>query len=364
MKRICTLHDAWVSWCSGEKFPIAFFGDSTTDGNTTTGYERNQFGKDSLNPNAYCKILEDRLREATENRELRIYNAGFSGTTAKWGRENFQQVFLDNPHYKDVKMIGISYGINDRLLYTDVKSYKNSFKEDVKQIAEMCLANGIQPFLLTTQAVVEPGVTTVIKTQYPLRTSVLIKTIVNRVKEELAEEMGLELLDLNRYTEEFLKYASFGLNEIIPDRLHFGNIGHRFEAEVLFSLINPQTIFIEDACLIDYSNQSVGKSVPDDWLTLTKADQDGFKVFTNREKEDADDLILFSVYVFNKARRRLSIKAVKCGFGSETYVKINGERKPLTDVKTDLGMLELGLHKLEAFSGQSKHVDFKGFILE
>lgn len=66
MKRICTLHDAWVSWCSGEKFPIAFFGDSTTDGNTTTGYERNQFGKDSLNPNAYCKILEDRLREATE----------------------------------------------------------------------------------------------------------------------------------------------------------------------------------------------------------------------------------------------------------------------------------------------------------
>ncbi|HBN82596.1 MAG TPA: hypothetical protein DDZ89_02030 [Clostridiales bacterium] len=364
MERIFYLHDAWVSWNAGEKFPIAFFGDSTTDGNTTTGYERNQFGKDSLNPNAYSKKLEDRLKEATGNNELRIYNAGFSGTDSNWGQQNFHHIFLENPHYKDVKMIGISFGINDRLFFKDVKSYKESFKKNIKKIIQMCLTNGIQPFLLTTQAVVEPGVTTIFTSQYPLRTTVLIQTIANQVKKELALEMGLELLDVNRFTEEFFLYSSHSLKTIIPDRLHFGDIGHQFEADVLFSLINPQVIRVEDSVRIDHSNQLIGKSIPDDWLTMPEVNNDGFKVYVLHEKDNVDDLNILSVYIFNRAKRLLQLKAVKNSDQSITYVKVNGVKKELTGQVTDLGMLELGLHRLEAYTERSKLTDFKGFLLE
>lgn len=358
------LHDAWMAWNNGEKFPIAFFGDSTTDGNATSGHERNQFGKDSINLNAYCKKLEDRLREATGNNILRIYNAGFSGMDANWGQQNFHHVFLENPHYKDVKMIGISYGINDRLFFKDQKSYKESFKKNVKRIIELCLENGIQPFLLTTQAVVEPGVTTLFTTQYPLRTGTLIKTIANRVKQELAHEMDLELVDINKFTEEFLLYSSRSLNEIIPDRLHFGDIGHQYEADVLFSYINPEVIRVEGGYRIDHSNQLIGKSIPDDWLTLKKVVDDSFKVCVLHEKEDTEDLTILSVYIFNQAKRPLSLKAVKSSDESVTYVKINGVRKELTEKITELGMLDLGLHRLEAFTGCSRLTDFKGFLLE
>lgn len=358
------LHDAWMSWNAGEKFPIAFFGDSTTDGNTTTGYERNQFGKDSVNPNAYCKKLEDRLREATGNKDLRIYNAGFSGTDSNWGQENFHRIFLENPHYKDVKMIGISFGINDRLFFKDVKSYKDSFKRNIKKIIKMCLANGIQPFLLTTQAVVEPGVTTIFTSSYPLRTSVLIQTIANRVKKELASEMDLELLDVNKFTEEFFLYSSHSLKDIIPDRLHFGDIGHHFEADVLFSLINPQVIRVEGSYRIDHSNQLIGKSIPDDWLMMPKSVDDGFKVYVLHEKDHTDDLCILSVYIFNQARRPLQLKAVISSEQSDTYVIINGVKKELTGLVTELDLLDMGVHKLEAYSGCSSLTDFKGFVLE
>lgn len=364
MERIVSLHDAWVSWSKGEKFPVAFYGDSTVDGNTTTGYERNQFGIDSLNPNAFSKKLEERLREATGNNELRIYNAGFSGMYSNWGLENFHRVFLENSRYRDVKMIGIGFGINDRLFYTDAKSYKDTFKKNIKGIIELCLANSIQPFLLTTQATVEPGVTTVYASLYPLRTSVLIQTVANQAKKELAWEMGLELLDINRYTEEFLLYSTHSLRTVIPDKLHFGDIGHQFEADVLFSLINPQTIHVEGPYRIDYSNQLIAKSVPDDWLTLPEECIDGFKVYTKHEKEDTEDLNMMSVYIFNRAKRQLSLKAVKCSQESGTYVKIDGVKKALTKLTTDLGTLELGLHKLEAYSGSSTEVDFKGFLLD
>ncbi len=363
-KYTCYLNDAWVSWLKGEKFPVAFYGDSTIDGNTTTGWVRNVLGTDSINPGAFSKRLEDKLRKATGNEVLRIYNAGFSGTTSNWAVDNFENEFTGNSAYCDVKMIGIGFGINDRLLYKDLKSYKEGFKSNINKIIDLCFLHGIQPFLLTTQAIVEPGVTTTYINQYPLRTTVNVKTVANQVKAELAYERRLELIDVNTYTEDFLLYSEYNLNTIIPDKLHFSDVGHEYEADIIFSYINSQTIHVNKPCRIDYSCQRIVKSVPDDWLTLTSTLNDPFKVYTNRTKTDNDDINIMSVYIFNHSERQLFIKAYKCQNDSKTYIKLDGKTIHMTELKNHLGRLELGLHKLEVFSGHSQIVDFKGFIVE
>ncbi|HOJ12372.1 MAG TPA: SGNH/GDSL hydrolase family protein [Clostridiales bacterium] len=357
------LNDAWVSWLKGEKFPIAFYGDSTVDGNNTTGWIGNKLGADSTSPNAFSEKLEIKLREAANNSILRIYNAGFSGQISSWALANYDNVFGETSAYNDVKMVGIGFGINDRLVYQDEKSYRDGFKNNIKGIIGKCYASNIQPFLITTQATVEPGVRTDFTTRYPLRTSQHINTIANEVKKELSIEYGLELLDINSYTEDFLLYSSYSLETIISDRLHFNDVGHEYEAGLLFALINPQTIFADGFHKIDYSNQRIAKGVPEDWLTMPTAVKDNFKVYIDYTKSDMADMNIMTVYVFNKSKRKLNLKAYKNHETTKTYVKIDGEVKSLTGVETDLGELELGLHKFEVFTGTSNIADFKGFLL-
>ncbi|MES5896990.1 hypothetical protein, partial [Bacillus cereus group sp. RP43] len=110
--KIYTLNDAWVEWLKGNKFPIAFYGDSTVDGANTSGFTLNTLGVDSTNINAFPKKLEELLRDATKNTILRVYNAGYSGQKSDWGLTNINTAFGGASAYNDVKMIGIGFGIN------------------------------------------------------------------------------------------------------------------------------------------------------------------------------------------------------------------------------------------------------------
>ena len=76
-KNIYTIREAMARWLSGEKFPVAFFGDSTTDGVKCTGWVGNVIGTDYTFNKAYPYLLEQKLKTLTGNQNLRIYNAGF-----------------------------------------------------------------------------------------------------------------------------------------------------------------------------------------------------------------------------------------------------------------------------------------------
>ncbi|MGI2297220.1 SGNH/GDSL hydrolase family protein [Paenibacillus sp. GXUN7292] len=362
-QKICTFNDAWTQWLQGNKFPVAFFGDSTVDGVNTTDWVANTIGIDGTSPNAFSKKLEELLRQATNNEVLRIYNSGFSGKNASWAATILEEQFGGSSAYQDVRMIGIGFGINDRLLYPNEKAYRDGFKTAVKQIIDWCYAKGIQPFLLTTQAIVEPGVKTLYTNDYPMRTSEHIACIANEVKRELAEAYGLQLVDMNIYTEKFLLYSSVSTKRIISDQLHFGDIGHQYEAGALFSCLCPRTIVVDGYTKIDYSSQKIKDSVPDDWLSLPDVSSDGFKVYVDYTKADTLDILIMSAWVFVNAKRKLELKAYT-GSSSDTYVKINGEIRSLNGGETILDQLDLGLYHLEVFTGSSSKVDFKGFILE
>ncbi|WP_158606739.1 SGNH/GDSL hydrolase family protein [Paenibacillus ginsengarvi] len=359
---IYTFHDAWTSWLAGEKFPIAFFGDSTFDGSNTSDWTRNTLGADNLSPNAFSAVLERLLRQASNHSELRVYNAGFSGQTANWATGVLEQEFGESSAYSDVRLIGIGFGINDRLGFPNENAYRLSFKTSIKSIIEWCYAKSIQPFLLTTQATVEPGVITQYAGTYPMRTSEHI-SVANEVKRELAAEYGLALIDLNRFTELLLLYSSIPARTLISDRLHFGDIGHRAEAQFLFAKLCPRTIFADGYTKVDYSSQHVFDCVPEDWLTMPEAPTDAFKVFVDYEKADREDKPLLSAWVFVCSKKKLTLKAYRSGC-PHTYVRMNGERKPLTGAETVLGELDIGLYRLDVYSGETDRADFKGFLLE
>ncbi|MEK4855930.1 SGNH/GDSL hydrolase family protein [Bacillus sp. CH_70] len=360
---IYTFNDAWTEWLKGNKFPISFYGDSTVDGANTTGFKLNTLGVDSTNINAFSKKLEELLRDVTNNSILRIYNAGFSGQKSDWGLTNINSAFGGTSAYNDVKMIGIGFGINDRLSYQNEKDYRTGFRNNIIGIIDWCYSKKIQPFLITTQATVEPGIQTNYAGTYPLRTSEHINSIANQVKKDLAREYGLELIDLNKFTEMFLMYSSVPTKTIISDRLHFGDIGHRYEADVLFRHLSPRTIIVDDYTKIDYSSQRIKDSVPEDWLTFPTSPSDSFKVYVNYTKADSSDMKIMTVWIFNSAKKKLSLKAYR-NDSTLAYVKVNGVPTILNNAETVIGQLELGLHKLEVFTGATTQVDFKGFILE
>jgi len=358
-----TFNDMWVEWLAGSKFPIGIMGDSTIDGVNTTGYVANTIGVASTSPNTLCNKLESLMRIATNNNILKVYNAGFAGTYALSGITNIDAEFGGTSPYNDVKMIGIGYGINDRYAYgTTEKVYRNTFKDYITQIIKWCYAKGIQPFLITTQAIVSPNVATD-QSIYPLRYASPVETIANEVKIELALTYNLELIDVNKFTEMFLNYSSFSTNSIIPDRLHFTDIGHKYEAELLFSQMCPQTIISDSYTKIDYSNQRVTSGVPENWLTMPTTPTDNFKVYVNYNKTDTTDLKIMNIWLFVNTKKQLSLKAFRNN-SALTYVKVNGIKTVLTTAETNLGLLEMGLHKLEVFTGVSTTVDFKGFIFE
>ncbi|GIP39419.1 hypothetical protein J31TS4_26990 [Paenibacillus sp. J31TS4] len=377
-QQLYTFQDAWTAWRSGAKFPIAFFGDSTFDGAATTGWVRNTLGADNVSPNAFSRKLEGLLREAAGQSVLRIYNAGFSGQTAAWGAAHIEQEFTGDSPYRDVKMIGIGFGINDRLGYPSEMEYRVGLRTHTIRMIEWCYEHGIQPFLLTTQAVVAPGVHTTYEGTYPMRTGGHIHTVAGEVKKELALEYGLPLIDLNAYTEAFLLYSSYSTASIIPDRLHFGDLGHAFVAELLFAHLVPYTIVADGYTKIDYSTQAVQDGVPEDWLTMSDSPVDGFKVLVDREREETADRKVMTVWLFAAARRPLALRAYKSGTtgsgaassGEEqegftgTYVKVNGKAHLLTGPETELGRMEQGLYRLEVFTGTGTRVDFKGFWLD
>jgi hypothetical protein len=362
-KPFYTLNDVWVAWLNGEKFPITFFGDSTVAGFGTTGYQDGKTdGTETISPNSFCSKLQSLMREATSNSVLKVYNSGHSGRASEWATTILENVFGSGTAYSDTKMVGIGWGINDRGAYQEEKTYRNEFKQNIIEMIDWFYDHSIQPFLVTTQAAISPGVRSDLTTT-PLRTAQHIDAIANEVKRELAKEYGLELIEMNRFTEQFLLYSSFSASTIIADKLHFGDIGHKYEGEFLFALINPFTIWVDSNIQIDYSSQSLTSGVAEDLLTLPESPTDSFKVYANYTKADTTNENIMTAWVFINSKSKMTLKAYRDS-SPDTYVKVNGVTTSLTGAETLIGELELGLHKLEVFTGASATVDFKGFIIE
>ncbi|MFL0198469.1 SGNH/GDSL hydrolase family protein [Clostridium sp. WILCCON 0269] len=388
-----TFQDAWVAWENNEKFPVAFFGDSTFDGNQTSGWVKNEIGQDHQPPNAFTTYLQNLIRKYTGSTTARIYNAGFSGQTADWAYSNINNIF--SGAYSDVKMIGIGFGINDRLNKTSTKDYKEQFKENIENIILWCLKNNIQPFLLTTQATIEPG--SIDSSTYPYRTSENINSIANTVKKELAQKYNIELIDINYYTSKLLaNNETYSLKDIIStDHLHFTDAGHKFESEVLFAYFDPRVIILDGKKQIklDFTSQNVKSNISSDrvlfeddpinlWYTNYL-----FNNFVYYDKGDTSDVLLQDFIVLNLSNN-LNLYSVQIQIPQnpgytlpasdiqKPYVVFNDTRYILNDTFINnyflsinmyklflVDKLAFGLNEIKLYSGQFNRVAAVGFYI-
>ncbi|WP_375104649.1 SGNH/GDSL hydrolase family protein [Paenibacillus sp. RS8] len=236
-----TFQDAWTAWQKNDFFPIGFFGDSTIDGTGTTGWTPNTVGFLNRSPNAFPYVLEQLIKEETGTAYNIGYNFGFAGQNSTWAKDNIDSVLAP---FAGIKMLGLGFGINDRLLYDNPHDFYVAFYNNIEQMIVYCYTHGIQPFLLTTQPTMEPSTSML---QYPNRNNEIINSVANRVKQDLARAYKLELVDVNKYASGFLSSYKDGnvVTDVIPDKLHFGDRGHKYIADLLFAHFCPRVLFVD-----------------------------------------------------------------------------------------------------------------------
>ena len=356
--RAYNLADAWYAWQNGDKFPIAMLGDSTTAGNGTTGYVARSapydFTIDYVTPNSYPAVLESIIHEATGFSNARIYNAGFSGQRATWALANIDEIM--GYAYSDAKMIGISHGINDRT--ANISLFASNFYRDIEGLIIWCLENGYQPFLLTTQPTAIPSFT-------GTASGPDVETVANEIKRNLADKWGLELVDINKFARDFVTYSQYPMLDTIFEApgniIHFGDVGHKYEAELLFASICPAVMWVARDEQIDFANQFIESDVNWDETEQLATPVDGFKIQSKFTKGNSSDLLMQGVYVFNAARGTFSVTGYCADSVESAYISVNGADTSMDAlVKTVASDLDMGLHRIQAFSGEVTAVNWRG----
>jgi len=250
-------------WAAAEKFPIVIYGDSTTDGriSTTNGVDemtqynsilRNDGSGDVPNgadydhdeteaPNAYPSVLQRIARERYSSTNLRIYNAGYRGKAISdgWATDNVYNAIYNNPQYTDAKVILINFGINDSF-FDDLTELRTDTYVNTKALMLDAYARGIQPILCTTNPFSSSSDT---GSDYADHEEVV--KIIDEVKRALSVEFGTELIDLGADLRNFIRYNNDGYSTdfVIPDNVHFADLGHLKQAEILFcKYLGKQTV--------------------------------------------------------------------------------------------------------------------------
>lgn len=373
-RRLYTLGYAWNQWASGKKFPIGILGDSTTDGAGTTGWttetgheyldeQNGGFGSyDYINQNAYPYKLQELIREELNNDVMRVYNIGYSGYSFYTIMEHYGAIF--SGAYSDVKMVGINMGINDRIPAVTPDKYYDDFRQHLVETIEYLYERGIQPFIITSQATVEPYPDDSLGTFYPLRTSGNINSIANRVKKEVAHEYGLELLDMTMYDEFIMTYSAHDLSYIIPDKLHYGDLGHTVEAEFLFSEISPRTIKVDEWASLDFSSQRIRSECPSNKVNMSIPGSNAItKSYVSYYQKDATDIVMQDFIINITSKDPLTLKSF-CSYVGSQYVLVDGERFNINQTRQEIKTLDVGVHRIKAMSGNTTEVDWIGFRLE
>lgn len=342
---VYTFSDAIMGWANGEKFPIAFIGDSTFFGTNTSG-----------DGYTFCDKLQNLLREEFGSNAT-VYRVAQAGAKLEYGITNFDSWFGESGTYADTKMVGIGFGINDRLLHTNYKSYFTDVYSKVEILVQKCFDAGKQPFIVTSQATTECGVRTDYTANYPIRTSGAMDMCANNAKKEVAKKYNIPLIDYNDFSEKYLLYSTIGVDTIISDQLHFGNVGHAWAGGFFFSQINPRVIHIKNKNrqIVTYAHQSIESAVPQDKISYGG----DYKLYTKYTKSDSSNLKIMDFYIFAEDTQ-CDIYAYKNDTGL-TYVSVDGVTTTLSSGETQLEQLEMGLHHIEVYTGNSTEVDFIGF---
>ena len=380
------LVDVLNRWMKGEKCPIGFQGDSTTDGVSTTGWavENSHPNQDEAKGGAgargevdyvcelaYPKQLENLLRAELNNQNLKIYNIGYYGSSLINNLSQLENIY--DGVYSDVVMVGITLSINDRGGYKTPSEFYEGVKAHLIQYVNFFLNKGITPFMVTQQIVTQlgtnpnqPGTNVGIDDAgiYDTMYQDYIQILSNKAKQEVAKEFDLEYIDMNSFGRLLLTSSDYKYDQI-TESLHFKDLGHKLEAGFLFSELIPWVNKTGDAKTIywglNVGNSKVGTNIGYHLWTTT----DKFKIETNWDRKTVtDDVLIFDSYMFNNNPNGAYTAELHCTTPGG-YIVIDGssEKVQITQTKQVIGTLDIGLHHVQVYSGNNAMVSFKGILL-
>lgn len=218
---------------AGETVKVACFGDSTTDGQATSGWTKNpvdgsnnavgNIDHEATAPNAWPSKLKALLRAMHGNVNISVWNAGYTGQRLDngWAYANYETAVINNPAYGVPDVVFIAFGLND------IVGAGSQVAVTIEQTRSLCLkvmAYGSVPILMTCDPMW--------RNDPAARDHKEASRQLDAAKLALAEELGIPMLDIATDIRNWLSRNKDGIGwrNIQPDALHFGDIGHAFKA--------------------------------------------------------------------------------------------------------------------------------------
>lgn len=231
----------------GQSVRGAAFGDSTTDGNGTTGWtdgtrnpvngSGNAIGAGAHDPEfAWPRIMRNIIRQMHRNTSIAIWNAGYGGRAVitRWALDNFQAAVIDNPAYGTPDFCLLNWGLNDIVApgFT-----LESFADEYRYLISLMDYYGIVPVLVTP----DPACQTTVR--QPGNFEKLVEVI-----RALGREYGIEVLESGAMLDRIFSVpgGAFRWASQQPDGLHGGNRWHMIKGAFLAAKLFPNTLWLSD----------------------------------------------------------------------------------------------------------------------
>jgi lysophospholipase L1-like esterase len=234
---------------AGQTVNIACYGDSTTDGQGTTGWVANPTsGGNAVGSaaheanalNAWPAKLETILRNMFGGTNIHVWNAGYTGQRMDngWAYSNYAAAVLNNPAYGKPDICFIAFGLND--INTGGTQIAAHATETRKLCARMLL-NGTVPVLLGCDAMYRTDT----------RDHKESSRQIDEVKRSVAIELGIPYIDIDMAMKQWLNCNTdeYLWAQLQSDGLHIDNTGHAFKATFIAKeLFRDVVPFVSGQC--------------------------------------------------------------------------------------------------------------------
>lgn len=254
-----SLESLMIAMSNGIAIKFAAFGDSTTDGNNTTGWIRNDstgtiipsvtgsgapIGQSDHNleaPNAWPVQLQTILRDMYANAGIQVFNAGYSGQSAwaGWARLNYANAVTLNPFYGKPDAVFWGFGLNDAS-QTPVRV--NEYVSELSLWVVERLNEGVLPILLTSDSVSVQNDKNVFA---GARETTEMELHFNNAIRAVGAKYNVPVLDVNSAMMLIKNHGEWTWEQIQSDQLHYGNLGHGLKAGFLASQLYSNAVTAE-----------------------------------------------------------------------------------------------------------------------
>lgn len=319
---------------SSKQANIAWLGDSTWEGYRVKN-------PDNIFPVYLNSLLTN------EFSGIKSFNCSKGGYSTKQLYENFATLTANST---GIGLLMIGGGLNDTADYNGLVESEKYLDLLVKKARD----NGWTPVIATTQATALLYATTATGGDWNKQQAGF--DLINKMKRRYAEKNNVDLLDLEKYSHDFIENSPASMADMFTDYLHGQDPIHIFEANVAMAYLSQHCDFMVKNQLIGITTMNARSNVPYNKAYQPLGEvENGFKVKFNYTATTNDRLIDYQLFIPADGNTwQLD------GFNSGNTVKVTVNGKSY-DVTTDGKICELPIGYYHIIcTTTTGTVDFKG----